>query len=211
MPKQTTEKKTCVKCNFEHPMTWFQPYKLKDGTKVRSSHCKICRESKGSLPSIESWNEQMYKEIISGKENPPLSTPTQSLHRTIRFRYYGANTDLWQNLRKTLLETIPSSKRTTFLETWAKKAGLEHLPRSESVIGDPEIEGKDLRIKETHDAQDLNDIVISNINAGTSYDDPYKKEWNTSEIRDVVRAFISTVPFEGTVTGVLEIHFDETL
>jgi hypothetical protein len=153
----------------------------------------------------------MYKEVISEKENTPRATPPtpRTPYRTIRFRYYGSNTDLWQNLRKLLLEDKPSKKRTSFLESWAKNADLNHLPRCESAIGSSNIEGKDLRIRDTRDPQDIQDIIITNINSGHSYDDPYKKEWTNHELGEVVKAFKRSVPFEGTVTGTLEIHLDD--
>lgn len=212
MPKTTSEKKTCDRCNFEHPITWFKPHKLKDGTKTRSTHCKICRDSKGSLPSIETWNEQISKEVSSEKNPKEKSQPPpvklNPLRRTIRFRYYGANEDLWQNLRSLLLTTKPSPKRTFFLESWAKKCDLNHLPHSESVIGSSKIAHKDLRLNDTRDPQDLRDIIITNINAGDDYSDPYAKEWSTTELGHVIKAFKDAIPFDGHVEGVLEIHFE---
>lgn len=206
MPKQTTEKKTCDRCKFSHPATWFKFFKLKDGTKKRSSHCKLCCETRGCLPKTETWVEQIYKERAFEKEISTKPESEGNVYRTIRFRYYGMNTDLWQDLRKTLLDK-PSKSRSDFLEKWAGNAGLYRLERCESVIG-TKISGKDLRIKDNHDSQDLNDIIVTNINSGHCLDDPYKWDWTNHELSEVIKAFKRSIPFEGTVTGSIEIHVE---
>lgn len=123
--------------------------------------------------------------------------------RTIRFKYYGLNTSEWKSLKKLLQgQDKPSRARNDFLERWASKCGLKHLPRCESVIGSSTIVGKDLRLKKSYDVEDVNDIIITNINPGENED------WTTSELGGVIMAFKESVLFYGDVIGVLETHFE---
>ena len=144
---------------------------------------KVEKEEKEKLNTYKGFLVKHFKSflklgIIDSKNKENQSHITDSLRRTIRFKYYGYNTDQWQDLRKLLLENKPSTERDSFLNRWASKCGLTHLPRCESVIGNSTIVGKDLRLKKTYEDENINDIIITNINPG-HYD---TTEWTISEL-----------------------------
>lgn len=206
MPKVTSETKKCTECNLVHPLTWFQPYTLKDGVKTRSKKCKLCRESKDSLPSVESWTEQIVKILHDKKEKPNHSS--SEFHqddsiKQIRFVYNkGPHLDLWLAL-KTTLNKEQTPERTLFLTTWAENANLEYLPRVESAIGYNS--SKSLRIKKSYEETD--DIVITNILPDIT-SNPYLNDWTRSELINAMKAFIQTVSFEGHISAVITESFD---
>jgi hypothetical protein len=209
MPKQTSEKKTCSKCNLEHPATWFKPYKLKDKTMKRSDHCKLCTDSKGSLPSVETWCEQMYKEVVRDLE-PESQTPAKHvqapLRRTIRFKYYGSQKSEWLELRDLLLSQH-SKLRTEFLTKWAKAADLVLVDRVEAAIGVDNTGGKNLRITRTHDIEDASDIIITNINPDDRKQS-YDSEWSVQDLVNVIKAFKEVTPVRGDITSTIETHVE---
>ena len=204
MPKTTLETRTCKRCNLEHPLTWFRIYKLKDGSKRRTEHCKLCVVGKGIHQPIETWCEKIYKEY--NRELSPASRQTvpEPPRRTVRFKYYGVYKSKWLKLRKTLLNPS-SSPRTSFLERWALNSNLVYSPRLESTIGHPN--GKNLRISDTYDPEDNDSIIITQIKPAEK-STTYETEWSTEDLIRVIEGFKNAIDFPGNIISTIETHIE---
>lgn len=205
MPKITSREKVCKRCNLSHPETWFRIYTLKDGSKKRTDHCKLCVDPKDGMDlgtetvsSIDSWQS----EVFSKMRTPQKSLSQPSYPKTIRFRYTGPEYDLWLVLRKSLTTQEPSSIKDKFMKKWATNANLVYDNPHNTKLYDKKHPTKNVFISDTFDPNDSNDIIINNINSG----DTYKEEWTSEQLKSLSDSFKDSIHFKGLVEAVIEIH-----
>ena len=135
----------------------------------------------------------------------------QELHRTIRFKFFGKDLLAWTNIRKTLISS-PSKDRSELLQLWCNELDppLIPVPRCEAAIGINNDGGKNLRLTESHDIEDANDIIITHINPSLIRKS-ILDEWTIEDLVHVINGFkrmINKKGLYGDIVSRIEIHVD---